>query len=135
MAFAVPTDVATAYEGSSPLDAESPRLKYLLDTVSARLRLLLPDLETRTAHNEDLALIAKDIVVQAVLRRLPGDHAQQTQSRTEQAGPFQTTYRFTTDRSGTFPDEDLDLLRGETRQSSLGAMGTIRLGMVNWAGQ
>lgn len=135
MVFAEPPDVATAYEGSLPTGSEV-RVQYLLDTVSARLRLLLPDLEDRIAADTsgDLALLAKDVVVQSVIRRLPGDNQQQTSSQTQQAGPFATTLRFTTDKSGTFPDADLDLLRG-TAASSMGALGTIRLGMVDWANQ
>lgn len=100
--------------------------------------MLLPDLETRIAadlsDDQDLATLAKDVVVQAVLRRLPGDNAQQLRSVTEQAGPFQTTQSYTVDRSGTFPDEDLDLLRGPG-VASFGAMGTIKLGLVNWHDQ
>lgn len=138
MAFAGTNDVATAYEGSVPSGPEG-RVQYLLDTASARLRILLPDLVARIAAAEptdptepnDLALLAKDVVVQAVIRRLPGDNAQQIRSQTQQAGPFQTTQSFTVDRTGTFPDQDLDLLRGSTVEGQ-GAMGTIHIGRPDW---
>lgn len=138
MAFASTADVATAYEGSVPSGPEG-RVQYLLDTASARLRILLPDLADRIAAAEptdpaqpnDLAILAKDVVVQAVIRRLPGDNAQQLRSTTQQAGPFQTTQSFTVDRTGTFPDQDLDLLRGSTGEG-LSPIGTLHLGRPDW---
>lgn len=141
MAFAEPTDVATAYEGSLPAESEA-RVQYLLDTASARLRILLPDLEAQIvaadavveppATESDLAIMARDVVVQSVLRRLPGSNAQQVRSMTQQGGPFQVTQTYTTDTSGFFSDEDLDLLRGPGQVSSMGALGTIRLGRPDY---
>lgn len=132
--FAVPTDVETAYEGSLPgPGVNSPRLQYLLDVISARLRGLLPDLETRAALNPDLALLAKDAVVQAVIRRLPGSQ-QQTQSETQTTGPWSYTKRYTTDSSQTFPDDDLDLLRG-VPVGATADVGTIRIGRPDWSRQ
>lgn len=143
MAFAEPTDVATAYEGSLPVGSEE-RVQYLLDTSSARLRILLPDLAARItaadaaveppATESDLAILARDVVVGSVLRRLPGA-TQQVEAQTQAAGPFSTTLRYTTDKSGTFPDQDLDLLRGAANASSMGTLGTIKLGMVDWHNQ
>jgi hypothetical protein len=129
--FAVPTDVETAYEGSLPGGVNSPRLQYLLDVVSARLRALLPTLVVRIEDDEDLALLAKDIVVQAVIRRLPGNQ-QQVQSTTQSAGPWSVTNRFTTDASETFTDDDLALLRGEATGVAA-TVGSIRIGRPDWS--
>jgi hypothetical protein len=128
--FAVPTDVETAYEGSLPVGSEA-RVQYLLDVVSSRLRLLLPTLEDRMADDVDLTLMAKDIVVQAVIRRLPGSQ-QQVQSTTQSAGPWSVTNRYTTDASETFTDDDLTLLGGATAGTRV---GTIKLGWPDWSMQ
>lgn len=130
MTFAEPTDVDTAYEGSLPAGS-GERVQYLLDTLSARLRKLLPTLVERVAGDEDLAMLAKDTVVQAVIRRLPGA-SQSIQSQTQTAGPWSTTVRYTTDSSGTFSDEDLRLLGGVVDVDSGGMVGSIRLGLVDW---
>ena len=145
MVFAQPTDVATAYEGLSPALPSDTALEQRIATVSARLRLLLPDLEARIAAADaevvppatesDLAILTRDVVVQAVIRKLPGRDQQQASSQTQQAGPFSTTVRYTVDRTGTFPDDDLDLLRGETAGSSMGPIGTIKLGRPDWHDQ
>lgn len=134
MVFAGPTDVETAYEGSLPAGSEA-RVQYLLDTVSARLRRLLPTLEERIAAEDaeafgesDLSLLTKDTVVQAVLRRLPGT-VQQVESQTQSAGPWSVTNRYTVDSTQTFSDDDLDLLRGSPAASHTG-IGTISLGLV-----
>lgn len=139
MVFAVPTDVETAYEGSLPAGSEA-RVQYLIDTASARLRLLLPKLEDRIAAADlaaggtsDLALMTRDAVVRAVIRRLGSTGQPQVSSQTQSAGPWTVTNRYTTDSSRTFPDDDLDLLRGHSRGS--GAMGTIKLGLVEWHNQ
>lgn len=134
MAFAEPTDVDTAYEGTLP---EGDRVQYLLDTVSARLRILLPTLVDRIAEDTsgDLGMLAKDIVVQAVIRRFPGS-TQQVQSQTQTAGPWSTTVRYTQDQSGTFTDEDLRVLGGVPSTTSSGSVGTIKLGgLVAWHNQ
>jgi hypothetical protein len=132
VAFAEPTDVETAYEGSLPASAET-RVQYLLDTASARLRILLPDLEDRAADSDDVALLAKDIIVQVVLRRLDGT-AQQVRSETQAAGPYSTTRTYTTDSTGTFSDEDLAILRGG--DAFAGSVGTIKMGtLVDWHDQ
>jgi hypothetical protein len=134
-AFAQPTDVSAAYEGLSPPLPGDTRVQYLLDVASARLRALLPTLEQRIADADsgDLALLAKDVVVQAVIRRAQPTGAQAS-SQTQQAGPFQTTVRFAVDRTGWFTDDDLAMLAGIPR-SGLHAMGTIKLGLVDWANQ
>lgn len=135
MAFAEPTDVTSAYEGQSPPLPSETRIGTALAVVSARLRLLLPTLEDRIAEAggaaSDLAVLAKDVVVRAVINRL-SPTGQQVQSQTQQAGPYATTYRFTTDKTGIFPDEDLDLLRGDSLPSTLGPIGTIQLRRPNW---
>lgn len=134
MEFATPTDVTDDYEGLSPPLPPETRLQSLIDIVSARLRLLLPDLETRIADDAtgDLAVLARDAVVQATIRRArPG--GQQVQSETQQAGPFQTTQRFTVDRAGIFYDDDLDLLRGGPAVGF--PLGTIRIGRPDWSRQ
>jgi hypothetical protein len=95
--------------------------------------VLLPTLEARVATDDDTALLAKDIVVQAVIRRLPGSSSQNVQSQTQTAGPWSTTVRYTTDTSQTFSDEDLRLLGGVP--ASLGAggsVGTIKLKPIEW---
>lgn len=137
MAFASLQDVKTAYEGTIAAEAEA-RVQYLLDTVSARLRILLPDLTQRIADDDtdqqDLSILTKDIVVQAVLRRLPGN-AQQVRSQSQGVGPWSTTLTYTTDSTGTFSDEDLAALRGSSALSS-GRVGTIKLGtLVDWSNQ
>jgi hypothetical protein len=131
--FAVPTDVVTAYEGSLPGGADSPRLLYLLSVVSARLRRLMPTLEDRMADDADLALMAKDVVVQAVIRRLPGS-VQQTSSETQTSGPWSVTTRYTTDSSQTFSDDDLALL-SDGAALGLGGVGSIRTGRPDWSMQ
>lgn len=134
MAFAGPTDVDTAYEGNLPAGSER-RVQYLLDTVSARLRILLPNLEERIEDDDDLRLLAKDVVAQAVIRRLPGV-TQSVESQTQSAGPWSTTVRYTADVSGTFSDEDLTMLGGTpvgTVTASTGTVGTIKLGFPDWS--
>lgn len=132
MAFAGPTDVSNAMEGLSPPLPSDARVQRALDYVSARLRILIPDLETRiSAGDMDLALLAKDVVSQAAVRRLTPSSGPEAQSTTQQAGPFATTVRFRQDKSGTFPDDDLELLRGSSL--SIGSVGTIKLGRVDWA--
>jgi hypothetical protein len=128
--FATTSDVDKAYEGTLPA---GDRVQYLLDAVSARLRILLPTLEDRIAESVDLGVLAKDIVVQAVVNRLPGQQSG-IESQTQTAGPWSTTVRYTQDRSGTFSDEDLLLLGGSVATSS-GTIGTIRLGRPDWANQ
>lgn len=129
--FAEPTDVETAYGGSLPSSPEG-RVEYLLDTVSARLSKLLPSLVERIADDPDLAMLAKDAVVQAVIRRLPAIGGPQVASETQGAGPWTHTVRYTQDRSRTFSDEDLALLRDQPAGLS---MGTIGLGLVDWSAQ
>lgn len=133
--FATRPDVVVAYGGSS-LPGSEARTDSLLAIASARLRILLPGLAAAVGADEDLALLAKDVVVQAVLRRLPlGEGSQQVASQTQTAGPFQTTVRYSEDRSETFSDDDLALLREAlsraTDQVHTGA-GTIRLGAPDW---
>ena len=133
MAFAEPTHVETAYEGTLPAGSEA-RVQYLLDTASARLRVLLPTLVERIADDEsgDLELLTRDVVVQAVLRRLPGN-TQSVQSQTQSAGPWAVTTRYTQDTTGTFSDEDLRILGGTVSTTPSGSVGTIRIGpLVDW---
>ena len=135
MAFAIAPDVTTAYEGQSPPLPSDTRIEYMLGVVSARLRLLLPTLEDRIAADSsgDLGTLAKDIVVQATVRRLaPTGGGPEVQSQTQQAGPWSTTVRYTTDKAGIFSDDDLDLLRGENAPSTLGPIGTIPLRRTDW---
>lgn len=131
MAFAGPTDVSNAMEGLSPPLPSETRIHRALDYVSARLRILIPDLEARieVAETTDLAILAKDVVSQAVVRRLSSASGPEAQSTTQQAGPFATTVRFREDKSGTFSDDDLALLRGVS--ASLGVR-TIKLGAPDW---
>lgn len=141
--FAVPTDVETAYEGSLPAGSQA-RLQYLLDTVSARLRILMPSLEDRiVAADEvaqivnpgvrsDLAIMARDVVVQAVIRKM-SNGTQQVESTTQTSGPWSVTNRFTTDSSQTFSDDDLALLGGATVGGQ--RVGTIKLGRADWTFQ
>jgi hypothetical protein len=126
-------------EGLSPPLPLNDRIQRELDIVSARLRLLIPDLEARIAAAElllvedqpnDLAILTRDVVVQATKGRLTSGNGPETQSTTQQAGPFATTVRFRQDKSGTFSDDDLDLLRGYG--SGTGTAGTIKLGAVDW---
>lgn len=140
MAFAVPTDVTNAMEGLSPPLPSEPRIQRELDVVQARLRILIPDLEARIAAldltlapeaQNDLATLARDVVVAAVVRRLSTAGGPEAQSETQQAGPFATTVRFRQDKSGTFPDDDLDLLRGYSTSPSWRA-GTITLAPSDW---
>jgi hypothetical protein len=139
MAFAGPTDVATAYEGSLPSGSEA-RVQYFLDTTSARLRVLLPDLVERIGSDpdldEDLAMLAKDVVVQAVIGRLGGSTTQQVRSQTQAAGPWSTTTTYATDSTGTFSDQDLAALGGRTAIAVSGRVGTIKMGtLVDWHDQ
>jgi hypothetical protein len=139
MAFAVPTDVTSAMEGMSPPLPSDDLIQLRLAVVEARLRLLIPDLEARIETAElllvgdqqnDLAVLARDVVVQAAIRKLTNTSGPEAQSTTQQAGPFATTVRYRQDKSGTFPDDDLDLLRGGT--GGTGSIGTIKLGAVDW---
>lgn len=133
--FATRPDVVVAYGGSS-LPGSEARTDSLLATASARLRILLPGLAAAVENDDDLALLAKDVVVQAVIRRLPiGDGGQQVQSQTQTAGPWQTTVRYSEDRSETFSDDDLALLRDALTRTATPvgtAAGTIRLGTPDW---
>lgn len=131
MAFAEWDDVTEAYEGTIT-ESGRGRVQYLLDTLSARLRLLLPGLQERTTGNDDLALAAKDVIVQAVIRRMVGT-TQQVRSESEGVGPFSRTLTYTTDRTGTFPDEDLAILGGSPASTSSGSVGTIRLRRPDWS--
>lgn len=132
--FATLADVETEYGGSS-LPGSTERTNSLLAVASTRLRLLVPGLAEST--DPDLAVLARDIVVQAVIRRLPlGSDSQAVQSETQTAGPWQFTRRYTEDRSGTFPDDDLELLRQALNRSVADPLqtvaGTIRLGRPDW---
>lgn len=133
--FAQSTDVTTAYGASLPGSTE--RVDYLLGIANARLRVLLPTLAAAVADDEDLATLAKDVVVQAVIRRLPlSNTGPQVESQTQAAGPWSTTLRYSEDRSGTFSDDDLDLLRDalgrlDTTRVSTG-VGTIKLNPTDW---
>lgn len=133
--FASRTDVETEYGSSLP--GSTTRTQSLIDTASARLRILLPSLAGAVEDDTDLALLTKDIVVQAVIRRLPlGTDKSNVQSQTQTVGPWQSTVRYTEDRSGTFPDDDLALLREAlnrtTELTGTGSAGTIRLGRPDW---
>lgn len=135
--FATRPDVVLAYGGSS-LPGSEDRTDSLLRTASARLRILLPTLQAAVAADPegDIALLAKDVVVQAVIRKLPiGDGTRGITSQTQTAGPWQHTVRYTEDASETFPDDDLELLRTAlsltTDQVVTGA-ATIRLGRPDW---
>jgi hypothetical protein len=129
--FAEVDDVEEAYEGTIS-ESGGRRVQYLLDTLSARLRLLLADLPARIDADEsgDLALAAKDVVVQAAIRRMGGT-TQQVRSESEGIGPFSRTLTYTTDKSGTFPDEDLALLGGASVVTS-GTVGTSQLRRPDW---
>lgn len=135
--FATRTDVETSYGGSS-LPGSTARTDSLLSIASARLRILLPGLAEAVENDDDLALLAKDVVVQAVIRRLPlGEGGQTVQSETQTAGPWQYTRRFTEDRSETFADDDLALLREALSRATVdltthSGAGTIRLGRPDW---
>lgn len=134
--FATRTDVEIAYGGSS-LPGTPQRADMLLSTASARLRILIPGLAAVAENNADIALLAKDVVVQAVIRRLPLSSEQQVQSHTQTAGPFQTTVRYAEDRSETFSDDDLALLRQALARATGGdtapaGAGTIRLAAPDW---
>lgn len=133
--FAGPTDVETAYEGSSPLNPD--KIQFHLDIVSARLRILLPSLQARVDADEDIAFLVRDIVVQAVIRRMtPGTSGPQVSSETQTAGPFATTVRYSVDRSHTFSDDDLTMLRLALSGSVAGAgVGTIKTGRPDWYDQ
>jgi hypothetical protein len=132
--FATRTEVETEYGSSLP--GTPLRTDTMLQTVSARLRILLPGLAEAVADNEDLAILARDVVIQAVIRRLPlGSEDSGVQSVTQTAGPWQHTVRYTEDRSGTFPDDDLADLRralSHTREPVQTAAGTIKLGRPDW---
>lgn len=131
-AFADFADVEKLYEGTINLTTDGVRVQYLLDTTSARLRLLLPSLVSRIDADTsgDLALSARDVVAQAVARRMGGT-VQQVRSESEGIGPFSRTLTYTTDKSGTFPDEDLALLSGSPATVSAN-VGTINLAPPNW---
>lgn len=133
--FADETDVETAYGASLPTSPE--RVTYLLSNANARLRILLPSLAAAVDDDEDLAILAKDVVAQAVIRRLPmASGGPQPESQTQSAGPWTTTVRYTEDRSETFSDDDLALLRDALSRLDVGAsttgVGTIRLGRPDW---
>lgn len=132
--FAIRTDVETVYGGALP--GTNARTEYLVRTANARLAILLPALEAAVADDDDLADIAKDIVVQAVIRRLPLVNGEPSvQSQTQTAGPWTTTVRYTEDRSETFSDDDLALLRevlNRTTENVATSAGTIRLGRPDW---
>lgn len=129
MSIASIEELDLAYEGGTIPEADRLRVQRLLDTVSARLRVLLPSLVERMAGNEDLTLLAKDAVIQAVIRKLPGETGPEIRSETQGAGPWNTTVTYHRDRTGTFSDEDLTLLGSAQAQNRT---GTIRLGLPDW---
>lgn len=142
MPFATLADVRTAYEGTIPESgAATDRVRYHLDVVNARLRTLLPALEDRIdaapvpggQSVSDLAILARDAVVNATLRRMPGATAQQVRSETQSAGPWSYTQTFTTDSTRTFSDEELAVLYDAAPYPGGGAVGTVKLGLADWS--
>lgn len=134
MPFAVTGDVTGLFDGTpAPTNA---RVEYYLGAAEARLRLLLPDLEARIAdttnpRRTDLATLAKDVVVQAVLRKLSNTAGPEVRSQSEGVGPWSTTVTFHTDRTRTFSDADLDLLRAVPLHGQAN-MGAFQLGLTDW---
>lgn len=131
MAFVSPDDVAAAYEGDLSQVNEG-RVQYLLDVALARLNKLVPRLPERMATDIDLRVLAKDVVVQAVLRQVRNpspEFVQQSQS----AGPFALSVNTGTGNSrgnrGLFYEEELELLR---EHGTGQRMGTIHLGLSDW---
>lgn len=118
-------DVQAAYEHTIPAGGEV-RVERLVEQASVRLRRRVPNLNARidAGKDEDLAALARGVVVDAVLRviRNPNGYS------AEQAGEF--SYRI--DRavsSGrlTFPDDDLaDLLPRASRVRS------VPVGIPEW---
>lgn len=132
MSYADKDDVAAAYEGNLDTVNEG-RVQYMLDVALARLNKLIPTLSERTATDTDLLILAKDVVVQAVLRQIRNpspEFVQQTQS----AGPFGLSVNTGSGNSrgsrGLFYDEELELLREFGTGSR---MGTIKLGLSDWS--
>lgn len=128
------TDLANAYEGDLG-SAPSNRVKYLLEVAVARLNKLVPGLDTRMTTDPDLVVLARDVVVQAVLRQLRNpspEFVQQTQS----AGPYSVSTNMgsgnTRGNRGLFYQEELDLLIPViTGQRT----GTILQGLSYWGAQ
>lgn len=131
MSIAEIPDLELAYEGTIT-EAGRARAQYLLDTHSARLRVLLPTLADRMVDDENLTLLAKDVVVQSVIAKLEPDSGPQVRSESQGVGPWNTTVTYHQDRSGTFSDEDLALLGGGHRRQRV---GTINVGRPNWHNQ
>lgn len=109
--FAEVTDVTLA-NGNTEAGPEAV-VENKLDVASARLRRLVPSLEARMADDEDLAILAKDTVIEAVLRRLRGNGqgVAEVSAVTRSAGPFSETTNFRGPRNDYFTLEELAALR------------------------
>lgn len=140
MDIATKIDLVNGYEGN--LDAVNEgRVQYLLDTALARLRKLIPDLVDRIGadgtYDEDLHVLARDIVVQAVLRQIRNPSPEYVQE-TQTAGPFSHSYNTGSGNGrgsrGLFYTEELDLLRAPSAGIAGGA-STIFQPLSYWGAQ
>lgn len=132
--FAESADVTRANGGTAA--GSQADVEHDLDVASARLRRLIPSLEARVADDEDLALLARDTVAEAVLRqvRYRQQGGPEVQAMTQSAGPFSTTMNFRGSRQVFFTAEELDLLREGV--ATLTGVGTINIGRpIDWFGQ
>lgn len=139
MDIATKTDLVNGYEGN--LDAVNEgRVQYLLDTALARLRKMIPDLVGRIGesgqpgYDEDLHALARDVVVQAVLRQIRNPSPEYTQE-SQTAGPFSHSYSTGSGTGrgsrGLFYTEELDLLRAPVAAVAGGA-STAFLPLSYW---
>lgn len=130
MAFAEYSDFTSVY-GTPPAAQAEATVQYLLDVASARLSVKLPDLEARVADNADLALLAKDVVVQAVIRQF--DPTRAAVQFSQAAGPFSMNVNTGARvNRGWFYDDELALLAGAMQTSTSSGLGTIKLGLPDW---
>lgn len=127
--FADYFDFTTIY-GPVPA-AGADRAQYFLDAASARLSLKLPGLSDRVVDDPNVALIARDIIVQAAIRQF--DPARAATQFSQSAGPFsQTINTGARVNRGWFYDDELSLLEGALTGASGLRAGTIKLGAASW---
>lgn len=131
MSYVDKTDVAALYEGNF---AQVPdgRVQFLLDVAVSRLNKKIPGLAERMAADVDLRVLAKNTVVQAVLRQLYNPRSELVQ-QSQSAGPYSVSMNTGSGNSrgnrGLFYEEELDDLREVVSGQR---MGTIHLGLSDW---
>lgn len=120
MQYALPQDVADAYEGE--IVATSTRVSYLLNTVSARLTATIPALPRWIESGQVDAQLVRSVVVEAVLRQLRNPDGTVTKSQSVDGFSVSASYSRNVPTVGLFEAAELALLRPASSPS-----GPIRM--------